>query len=204
MRAFPDLDGVAPVVDPAFVLADDDVVFDQRVFRPPDVEAEEVVFGAVVVDVGARCLAVGEDAGIHVELAVAGMAYGEVFDGAIRRLEVQHFAFAAAVEDGVAVLAAAQGDGDIDGVVALPDAGGEGDVVAGLGGVKRGLQVVAGVQGDFFWVWGWGGFADGFGWGRGLRGLVAWLGDGFGWGCGFAAWLGGDFGWGCRLRGFAA
>jgi len=42
---------------------------------------------------------------------------------------VQHFAFAAAVEDGVAVWAAAEGDGDVDGVVALPDAGGEGDVV---------------------------------------------------------------------------
>ena len=139
VRAFPDLDGVAPVVDPAFVLADDDVVFDQRVFRPPDVEAEEVVFGAVVVDVGARRLAVGEDAGVHVELAVAGMAHGEVFDGAVRCLEVQHFAFAAAVQDGFAVRAAAQGNGGVDGVVALPGAGREGDVVAGLGGVKRGL-----------------------------------------------------------------
>ena len=153
VRAFPDLDGVAPVVDPAFVLTDDGVVFDQRVFRPPNVEAEEVVFGAVVVDVGACCLAVGEDAGVHVERAVAGVAHGEVFDGAVRCLEVQHFAFAAAVEDGVAVLAAAQGDGDIDGVVALPDAGGEGDVVAGLGGIKCGLQVVAGLQGDFAAVW---------------------------------------------------
>ena len=139
MRAFPDLDAVAAVVHPAGSLADDGVVFDQRVFRPPNVEAEEVVFGAVVVDVGARRLAVGEDAGIHVELAVAGMAYGEVFDGAVRRLEVQHFAFAAAVEDGVTVFAATEGNGDVDGVVALPGAGREGDVVAGLGGVKRGL-----------------------------------------------------------------
>ena len=143
-----------------------------------------------MVDVGARCLAVGEDAGIHVELAVAGMAYGEVFDGAVRRLEVQHFAFAAAVEDGVTVFAATEGDGDVDGVVALPGAGGEGDVVAGLGGIKCGLQVVAGLQGDFFLVWGRGGFGGGFRLGRGW--------------CGFAAGLGDGFGWGCGLRGFTA
>ena len=148
VRAFPDLDGVAPVVYPPFVLADDGVVFDQRVFRAPDVDAKQVVFNVVVPDVGAVGFAVGEDARVHVELAVAGVAHGEVFDGAVRCFEVQHFAFAAAVKDGVAVFAAAQGNGDVDGVVAQPGAGREGDVVAGLGGVKRGLQVVAGLEGE--------------------------------------------------------
>ena len=139
VRAFPDLDGVASVVHPTGGLADDGVVFDDGAFRPPDVDAEEVVFDVVVVDVGAVGFAVGEDAGVHVELAVAGVTHGEVFEGAVRRFEVQHFVFAAAVYDGCAIRAAAQGDGGVDGVVALPGTGREGDVVAGLSGVKRGL-----------------------------------------------------------------
>ena len=59
------------------------------------------------------------------------MLHGEVFDGAVGGFDVQHFAFAAAVEDSLARCAAAEGNEGIDHEVAVIGGGREDDPALG-------------------------------------------------------------------------
>ena len=109
-RAAPQADAVAAVGHARFVVVFDDVVFDECVFRPPDVDAEEVVVQMVVADARVVRFLVEEDARVHVFEFFARAADVEVFDGDVFAGDVDDVRFAVADDAGCAVFRALQGE----------------------------------------------------------------------------------------------